>query len=133
MEKIRNILATNLRRLRGERTQAQVAVDCGVEIPTYNRWEKEKAWPDPTSVQAIADYYKIDPSELYRSLDIVDKPQPLPKLSFLASALRSIPDEVFELAQQLEPDNDIWEDVIAMLEVGIEEKIEEEKERKNHA
>lgn len=101
METIREILAFNLARIRGKRSQAQVASDCGFETPTYNRWEKMKAWPDPGSIQRLAEYYGIDASEFYRALPGQPEPKKVILISDALAVMKAVPDEVYELAPDM--------------------------------
>lgn len=71
MEKIREIVAFNLKRIRREKNlnQNEVAVACGFEIPSFSRWENGKAWPSPETIQALAKFYKVSPSEFYKPIN----------------------------------------------------------------
>ena len=42
-------------RLDSEQTQSQVAAKIGVELRTYQRWEKGENYPEPSNQEAIAE------------------------------------------------------------------------------
>lgn len=73
MEYIREILATNLQRLRKSRgyTQAQLAMAIGSTAASYNRWENGINWPDPESIEKIASYYQVKSSALFQDPSLV--------------------------------------------------------------
>lgn len=87
MEKIREIVAFNLKRIRREKglLQNEVAESCGFEIPSFSRWENGKAWPSPETIQLLAKFYKVSPCEFYKPIDGF-KPS-------LTDALRIVEDE----------------------------------------
>lgn len=68
MDKIRDIVAFNLKRIRTEKgiSQKKVAQECNFEIPSFSRWENGKAWPSPETIEQLAKYYQIAPTEFYR-------------------------------------------------------------------
>jgi transcriptional regulator with XRE-family HTH domain len=68
MEKIREVVAFNLKRIRAEKgiSQTKVAQECNFEIPSFSRWENGKAWPSPETIQELAKYYEVSPTEFYR-------------------------------------------------------------------
>lgn len=68
---IREIVAYNLKRIRREqqRNQKDVAQGCNFEIPSYSRWENGKSWPSPETIQALAKYYKVSPTEFYKPIN----------------------------------------------------------------
>lgn len=67
MEYIRQILASNLLRLRKSKglTQAQIAELVNTTPASYNRWEKGVNWPDPESIEKIAFQLNVKSSELF--------------------------------------------------------------------
>lgn len=69
MEKIREILSFNLKRIRREQgyNQKEVAAACGFEIPSYSRWENGKSWPNPETIECLSKFYKVSPCEFYRN------------------------------------------------------------------
>lgn len=71
MDKIRNVLAFNLKRLRIEKRVSQrvIADKCGFEVPSYSRWENAKSWPSPSTIQSLAKFYGICPTEFYKPMD----------------------------------------------------------------
>lgn len=71
MEMIRKILAFNLARLRDGRDlkQQQVAEACEFETPTYNRWENGHAWPKPSNLETLANFYGVPSSEFFKPIE----------------------------------------------------------------
>lgn len=52
-------------RLNNERTQSQVAHEIGVELRTYQRWEKGENYPEPINQEAIAQALGSTVSEIF--------------------------------------------------------------------
>jgi transcriptional regulator with XRE-family HTH domain len=67
MEYIRQILASNLLRLRKSKglTQVQIAEMIESTPASYNRWEKGVNWPDPESLEKIALALGVKSSEFF--------------------------------------------------------------------
>jgi transcriptional regulator with XRE-family HTH domain len=133
---IRKILGRNLKDLRGDLTQEEVAEACGFEIPSYSRWENGKAWASSDTVERLAKYFKVNPSELYKNNDsprIKPFAETLPVkrlIGLLEKKLNSVPDDIFDLAQGIDHDDIAWEDIRAVLEHAAERKIPVQKAKK---
>jgi transcriptional regulator with XRE-family HTH domain len=117
---IRKLLGTNLIRLRGSRTQAEVAESCGFEIPSYSRWENGKAWASSETIETLAAYYEVDASELYRG-ETAQKPLGLP-VSKTLQKLMAIPDKVYDFAQDEAINAEVWEIIEDIMEGAIEDR-----------
>lgn len=76
MEYIRKILASNLLELRKSKgsTQAKIAEEVGATVASYNRWENGINWPDPESIEKIANYYSIPSSRLFQDKSLQTPP-----------------------------------------------------------
>ncbi len=110
MTDIRENFSVNLKRIRKSRgyTQMRVAYDVGVETPTYNRWEKGKAWPNPEYVNALAEVLEVDSSDFYKANSPLKvKPSPEEALKVLTEALGA--QVKFDKRSQLDLDDDILE------------------------
>lgn len=88
MEKIRDIVSFNLKRIRKERNKSQleVAEKCGFQVPSYSRWENGKSWPNPTTIQTLSKFYGISPTDFYKPKDGIFKVS-------LTDALKVLEDE----------------------------------------
>lgn len=63
---LKEILAKNLRELRGGRNQSEVASAIGVSQSTYSRWEKGLQWiEDPDNLEKLAIYYAIPSTSFF--------------------------------------------------------------------
>ncbi len=56
-----------LRRLRGERSQKEVAADLGLPVTTLSSMENQDTIPRGEVLQKLAEYYKIPISYFYKS------------------------------------------------------------------
>ncbi|WP_322630790.1 helix-turn-helix transcriptional regulator [Aedoeadaptatus coxii] len=52
-------------RARKNKTQAEVAVDLGISVQTYNSWERDISGVAISKVQAVAEYFGCKISEIF--------------------------------------------------------------------
>lgn len=117
---IRKLLGANLVRLRNGRPQAEVAEACGFEIGSLSRWENGKAWASSETIERLADYYKVDASEIYRG-EGAQEPLPMP-VSKTLQRLMAIPDYVYDAAIGVDIDDKIWRTVEDYLNITKDDK-----------
>jgi transcriptional regulator with XRE-family HTH domain len=128
MSKIKEIIGNNLRALRGDKSQAVVAHDCGFEISSLSRWENSKAWASAETIEKLADYYNVHVSEIYidrerpeASLVRIDDIKVSQALDVLRRRLSNIPDQFLDLAAQMGENEDAWAAVIGTMKGQIKE------------
>lgn len=98
MDKIAEILGSNIRRLRKERigTQEQLAEVCGFDVKSINRWENGKRWPELEALRKIAKALEVPVESLFADPNLV--PLPTPKI-----ALKVLSDLIDSLSEQETP------------------------------
>lgn len=100
MEFIREILAKNLLQLRKERgvTQGQLANSLNTTAASYSRWENAVAWPDPESLEKLAQFYGVRSSRFFHDPDL-EKPLETPPRKLSNKEIKA---KLAELIDQLQ-------------------------------
>lgn len=122
MENIRHILSHNLRKRRDELgwIQDDLAEKSGLSLGYVKNIERGKQWPSPESFEALGKGLGISIDDLLR--DTTAKKVPL-RIKDVVSKMISIPDEIYDLAEELGDNKDsVWDDVIETLLIAIEDK-----------
>lgn len=57
-------LNLQLKKLRGDRSQKEIADALGINQPTYNRYERGDREPDIATIIRISEYYNVSTDEL---------------------------------------------------------------------
>lgn len=100
----------------------------GVTDTTIQRWKKLKNPPSEKHIEEMAELFKVDPFDFYKPEKVSTKPfAETLSVSMLRDLLSrkidSIPDDIFELASELNDlDNQEWKTVKIALEVAINKK-----------
>lgn len=116
---IQKVVALNLAKARGEMSRQKLAELSGVTYQTIYDIEEERRKPSLEVIQSLSSALRIDPSELLKNSEpVLYKP----KVSDVLKRLASIPDAVYDLANELELDHEAWEDIIETLEIAVEDR-----------
>lgn len=110
METIRDVICKNFNRLieSSDLSNKTIAADAGVTEPTFYRWKSGESTPELPNIEALAKALGVDPFEFYRT----DEPRKNIrsfKIKDISKFLESIPDEIYEMAQDLGHDHQVWE------------------------
>jgi transcriptional regulator with XRE-family HTH domain len=121
MENIRIILGQNLKRRRKALglNQEGLAERSGLSITYIKNIERGVSWPSPESFEAIADGLGVTVGTL------LNEPAEEGKVLTMTTAFRRalyVPEEVYELASELSPNDEVWEEVIDTLNIAIAQK-----------
>jgi transcriptional regulator with XRE-family HTH domain len=114
MENIRIILGANIKRLRkraGIRTQEELAERSKLSEQMVKLVETGKRWPSPATTEAIAKAIGVTISELFGEESQAGS---LP-VSRTLRKMACIPDEIYELAEDIGIDDEIWSGVLGAL------------------
>jgi transcriptional regulator with XRE-family HTH domain len=99
VESIRELLVSNLKRLREEHgyTQAEAAEGAGLSLSGYSQIEYGKTWVSEETLEAFADLYMVSISDLFWSTE-----QSKSKNDLIVSVIRALPmlnsDEIRQVA-----------------------------------
>jgi transcriptional regulator with XRE-family HTH domain len=129
MEMIRALLTRNVRQIRQSRGWSQEEL---AEITGYSRGfiadiERGKSWVSPEALEKLCEALGVTCEVLFSSdqkAQMFDMP-----VSRAVKKIMAIPDDIFDLAQGISPEDDAWEYVRGALEVA-QERIKEKKSNK---
>ena len=125
---IQKVVATNLKAARGKMSRNELAKRAGVTYQAIYDVEERGKNPSIDLLQSVSEALGIPSHSLLRTDEIVrpvvmDRP-----VSHILKKLSAIPDEIYELAAKVGPDDkSAWDNVKSALEVAIELKEERAK------
>jgi transcriptional regulator with XRE-family HTH domain len=109
LKTIREVFSANLVRLRGERTQQQIADLAGIPFPSYRDCEYGKV-PQPANLAAIAKAFGVAESALFLDPDLT-APTPQQAIEVLTRLVASLTPETLGLLQSLAALDDVKRDL----------------------
>jgi transcriptional regulator with XRE-family HTH domain len=124
MTKLGIIIGNNLKKLRGEVSQSDFAESLEVGFRSYQRYESGERMAPDELIKRVAVKFNlpltdiISPSEVEG--DVIQFKSPF---SRLIKGLSAIPDNVYEIAQELDLDDDAWKSVYATLKYARDKKL----------
>lgn len=93
MRSIKEVFSSNLRKLRGDRTQAEVAEAANIALRTLQKLESGQL-PREENLMGLAKAFDVPETQLYFDEDLVRQPGPAEALKILAEALNIEPPNV---------------------------------------
>jgi transcriptional regulator with XRE-family HTH domain len=120
METIRDVICKNFNRLveSSDLSNKTIAQKAGVTEPTFYRWKNGENTPELPNIESLAKALGVDPIEFYQA---EFTPRQLP-VSATLRKMMAIPDEVYELASELELEDEVWIEVVETLMIAAEQK-----------
>jgi transcriptional regulator with XRE-family HTH domain len=113
---IMKVIAANIERERGEESRASLAKRAGVTYQTVYDVEEGNKKLSIDVLEKIAGALRVDPADLLKRKVPLQKPL---KISEALKKMLSIPDDVYDLAEKLHVDDDVWEGVEGLLQGAI--------------
>lgn len=98
-------------------TQKAIAQKLKVTEPTFYRWKSGDNPPDFETVDRLAEILGVDSSEFYKTHETTVK---LIRMSDVAKRIGSVPDRIYELAERLGSDHEVWESIEDILNDEVE-------------
>jgi transcriptional regulator with XRE-family HTH domain len=112
---IKKLFIGNLKRIRKLKgmNQSQLAEKSGFSLGFIGELERGNSWASPEAIQKIANALEVSASALFMSNEtlFIEKP-----ISSLINKIKSIPDHIYDLAEKVGDDKDIWEAVEGTIE-----------------
>jgi transcriptional regulator with XRE-family HTH domain len=112
---IKKLFIGNLKRIRKLKgmNQSQLAEKSGFSLGFIGELERGNSWASPEAIQKIANALEVSASALFMSNEtlFIEKP-----ISSLINKIISIPDHIYDLAEKVGDDKDIWEAVEGTIE-----------------
>jgi transcriptional regulator with XRE-family HTH domain len=77
LDLLRETLSINLLKLRKQFgfTQAAISEKLNITTATYNRWENGSNWPDPNTLERLAEVYGIRSTLFFHDPDLEQPPE----------------------------------------------------------
>lgn len=100
-------------------TQEAMAEKLGVHVQTIRDYEKGRRRPSIEKLEDIANRLGISSRDLFKGEVDAGAVIPFP-MTKVVKMLSSIPDEVYDLAQKVPVNDDIWKTVKISLRIAIE-------------
>lgn len=131
VETIRIILSQNLKAKRKSLkiNQDELAERSRLSTTYIKNIERGVSWPSPESFEALANGLGITVEELLRDGASAAGVPKLSPLNRVLSGLMNIPQDVYEMIEQVEQENEAWDTVRAALEIAIEKKQSHKNEK----
>lgn len=107
-------------------TKRELAKMIGVNENTLQRWKNKDSYPELPNIEKLAVALNVSPMEFYKTESKASHKVSVLKAE-LIRRLDNIPDEVYELAAQLEDlsvkdKKELWEDIVETLEIALTQK-----------
>jgi transcriptional regulator with XRE-family HTH domain len=114
---MKDLVCNNFNRLMAasELSKREVAKRIKVNENTLQRWKNKESYPELPNIEELAKVLGVSPLEFYK---VEREPAKIEKMSVFSKKIASIPDDVYELAQDIPLSDKRWEQVIAILELG---------------
>jgi transcriptional regulator with XRE-family HTH domain len=122
MDMIKSVMVRNIKALRDSKgwNQEDLAEKTGFSVGTIKNIERGKTWVSPETLEAICLAFDISYDKLF-STNGDGKMFDMP-MSKAIRRLMAIPDDIYEMAQEFGPQDEMWEDVRGVLDHHIEKK-----------
>jgi len=89
-------------------TKREIAHQTGVSEATLQRWKSGASFPELPNIEKLSEVLKVSPIEFYLAEPIVAATDPV---SIFAKKVLSIPDEIYEMAQDFSSSDSVWKQV----------------------
>lgn len=116
-------LGNSVKKLRGNISQSEFAEMFGVNLRTYQRYESgERIFPDDV-LDKITSKFHLELNDLFAREEVKSPETVREKVSDILKRFASIPDGVYDLADELgDPSNEVWDEIMENLEIAIAQK-----------
>jgi transcriptional regulator with XRE-family HTH domain len=114
VDDIKTIVQRNFNRLvdSSNLTKREIAQQMKVSEATLQRWKSGVSFPELPNIERLALVLGVDAIEFYRTEEAPIKTMPM---SEMLKRLGAIPNEIYELAPRVSPDNEVWKIVEGFL------------------
>jgi transcriptional regulator with XRE-family HTH domain len=118
---IRNIVCNNFNRLvdASRMAKAEIARQMGVSATTMQRWKTGESFPELPNIEKLANVLGVDPVEFYATEMPVLRELPI---SRSLQKMAAVPDEVYELAEDMKGDEAGWDIITKIMKGRIEDR-----------
>lgn len=128
METIKEIVAYNCKRLLDKsKDLSEIARLMQISPTTISRWKSGVNSPELEKIDRLAEILEVDAQEFFRSPQENVKNLPMSKALKLAL---NVPDKIYDLAEKLGHEHDIWDDIYDILNDEITYTKKEKKSSK---
>lgn len=119
MENIRTIVCKNFNRLveASPLSKKEIARQMQIDTSTLQRWKNGDTFPELPNIEKLAKVLGVNEREFYSSEEPIVKTLPM---DVMFKRIRSVPERIYELAEKVGTDNDVWDAIEGLLEDEIE-------------